>query len=502
MNELVRKVLLVEDNAADAALLEDYLAFSPQAQTLRLQHEQTLEAALHRIESEAFDLVLLDLNLTDSQNLNTAIRMRKAAGDTPIVVLTGIEDEAVAVQALQNGVQDYLVKGSIDARTLARSIRYAIERNQVEMQLRQSQRMEAIGLLAGGVAHDFRNQLQVIMGFGEMLLRDDLVKKEGRTMLEQILKAAKRSATTTGKLLAYGRREMLHPIVQSVRDCVAEAGTVLPHMIDADIRLVIQSSNEDDKSRFDWPLLQQAIMNLATNARDAMPEGGTLSIETACVTLSEAQSRQIDPELAAGQYVVVSVSDTGSGMDKATLARVFDPYFTTKDVSKGSGLGLPMVYGFVKQTGGAIAIQSEPGHGATVRLYFPRIVSASVDSVVRQDAGALHGGNETILAVDDEASVLSVATELLRKAGYRVLTASSTEEALAIVEQHDSPLDLLVADIVMPGMNGAVLAERLCRLYPGMGVLYMPPGERVFACRQCHRLLYASQTGAGKAARS
>jgi len=354
------------------------------------------------------------------------------------------------------------------------------ERKILEAKLLQAQKMEAIGQLAGGVAHDFRNQLQVIMGFGQILLRRDLVKEDGRAMLDHILRVGERSATTTGRLLAYGRRETLHPVVQSVKACVAEAGKILPHMIGEEIRMIIRSGNEDDQSRFDSHLLQQAITNLATNARDAMPTGGAMIIETACVTLGE-ESRKIDPELAAGQYVVISVSDTGCGMDEATLAKALEPFFTTKEVGKGTGLGLAMVYGFVKQSGGAIDVQSEPDRGTTVRLYFPRIISGSAEGVVRQDARPLRGGNETVLVVEDEASVLWVAAQLLRDGGYHVLESASAEEAQSLVERHEGAVDLLVSDIVMPGMNGVALAGQLCSRYPGLAVLYISgyPGEEL-----------------------
>jgi signal transduction histidine kinase/CheY-like chemotaxis protein len=348
------------------------------------------------------------------------------------------------------------------------------ERKILEAKLHQSQKMEAVGQLAGGVAHEIRNQLQVVQGYSEMLLRRKLVTDEGRAMLEAVLKATEHSSMITGLLLAYGRKELLRPIVVPLRDCVAELGKILPHVLGEDNRVRILSGSDECRIKIDPHLFQQAMLNLTTNARDAMAKGGTLTLETARVTLG-SESRQIDPELAEGQYVVVTVSDTGSGMDEATVAKAFEPFFTTKDVGKGTGLGLAMVYGFVKQSGGAVTMQSELGRGTTVRLYFPPAAATATLSVQpdRQPAKALHGGGETLLMVEDELAIRALAAELLREAGYRVLEAANPDEALLLGDRHEGVIDLLVTDIVMPGATGVALAEQLLTRYPGMGVLYI-----------------------------
>ncbi|MCY2926787.1 MAG: response regulator [Planctomycetota bacterium] len=314
--------------------------------------------------------------------------------------------------------------------------------------------------------------MTVIKGYAEMLLRRSLVMEEGRGMLREILRAVDRSTTTTGQLLAYGRRETLRPSVQSLSDCLAEIGKILPHMIGEDIRLAVVSGAGDCRVNVDAHLFQQAILNLVTNARDAMPEGGTLSIKTDGLTLG-AESRRIDPDLPEGPYALVTVTDTGSGMDKPTLARAFDPFFTTKDVGKGTGLGLPMVYGFVKQSGGAIDIQSEPGRGTTVQLYFPCAAEATAPAPGQAGARASRGGNETVLLVEDETSVRSMTAQLLRAAGYRVLQAPDAETALAIAQQADRPIDVLLSDVVMPGMTGVALAEQLRARDSNLAVVFM-----------------------------
>jgi CheY-like chemotaxis protein len=214
-----------------------------------------------------------------------------------------------------------------------------------------------------------------------------------------------------------------------------------------------------------------------------MPEGGALTVETARVTLG-AESQRIDPDLVAGEYVVLRVTDTGNGMDEATLARVLDPFFTTKEVGKGTGLGLPMVYGFVKQSGGAIEIQSEPGRGTTVRLYFPHHVApAAVEGPAGQETQPLLGGSETILVVEDEPTVQAIAVEMLQEAGYHVLKAANAEEALSVVARYDGTVDMVLTDVVMPGMSGVLLAEQLRRRRPGLGVLYFSgyPGNKLIA---------------------
>lgn len=289
-------------------------------------------------------------------------------------------------------------------------------------------------------------------------------------MLDLMMQAAQRSAKTTGQLLAFGQREMLWPQVQSLRACVGEIARILPAMIGEDIRLVVRCNDEDDRVRIDSHLLQEAIGHLATNARDAMPEGGALIVETACVTLGP-EARKIDPDLSEGPYVVVTVSDTGGGMDKATLERAFEPFFTTKEIGKGTGLGLPMVYGFAKQSGGAVSLQSEPGHGTTVQLYFPRVVVAPPPP--QAAAPGARGGNETLLVVEDEPAVLSMAAQLLRWAGYRVLEAPDAESALPYLEASGPAIDMLVTDIVMPGMSGVALARQFLARHPRSAVLYI-----------------------------
>ena len=346
------------------------------------------------------------------------------------------------------------------------------ERKQLEDQLRQAQKMEAIGLLAGGVAHDFRNQLTVIRGYGERLLRRSLVSEEGRQAVEEILKAGERSATLTGQLLAFSRQEMLRPTVVDLNELISDTAKSLSPMIGEDIRLSVTPGRSACRANVDVNQLQQAVLNLVVNARHAMPAGGELVIETSCIE-ADASFRQRHPGTAPGPYVVLSVTDTGRGMDAETLERVFEPFFTTKEVGQGTGMGLAMVYGFIKQSDGAIEADSEPGKGSTFRLYFPRVEAPAVPIGHIEIPHEIPRGMETILLVEDEEPVRQMLAELLRESGYTVIEASNAAEALPLGEHYEGQIDALVTDIIMPGMSGVQLAQRVRQARPGIAILYI-----------------------------
>jgi PAS domain S-box-containing protein len=346
------------------------------------------------------------------------------------------------------------------------------ERQRLQAQLLQAQKMEAIGRLAGGVAHDFRNQLTVIKGFGEMIRRRSLVIGEGRDKLDEILKAADRSTLLAGQLLAFSRQEMLQPQVVDLVDVVADISKALPRLIGEDVRLRILASPRACPVKIDPGQFQQALFNLAANARDAMPGGGELTIQTA---IAGREDRRIlrDSDRQATACAVVTVTDTGCGMDAATQSKLFEPFFTTKPVGQGTGLGLPMVYGFVNQSGGTILVESSPGKGSTFRLYFPLVRQPVTPAKVRAEAAAASGGTETILLVEDEAAVRTLLAESLREGGYTVLEAGGSQEALAIAQQRAGAVDAMVADVVMPGGSGVDLAEKVRSAWPSVQVLFM-----------------------------
>ncbi len=343
------------------------------------------------------------------------------------------------------------------------------DRKGLEDQLRQAQKMEAIGLLAGGIAHDFNNLLMVISGYADLLLERLPPKHVARRHADQICKASHRAASLTRQLLAFSRKQVLQPRVTDLNEVVLELGKMLPRVIREDIELNILPAANLGRVLADPGQIEQVIMNLVVNARDAMPHGGKLTVETDNV-LFGAENPPHHAQMSPGAYVLLAVRDTGTGMDAATLRRIFEPFFTTKEQGKGTGLGLAMVYGIVKQSGGFIWAYSEPGHGTTFKVYLPRVASESTVEEVAPPA--LTGGTETILLVEDEEAVRSLAREFLAAAGYTVLEAPGPAEALDLSVRHDGPIHLLLTDVVMPGMRGPELAERILALHPHTRVLF------------------------------
>jgi PAS domain S-box-containing protein len=347
------------------------------------------------------------------------------------------------------------------------------ETRTLELQLRQAQKMEAIGRLAGGIAHDFNNLLMVISGYAEFLLERVGPDPRLRGPAQEISNATQRATSLTRQLLAFSRKQMLAPKVLDLNEVVAENLKMLTRMIGEDIDLVMVPGPGLGAVRADPGQIDQVIMNLAVNGRDAMPQGGKLTIETANVALDENFARTHTP-LVAGDYVMLAISDTGVGMDNETQTRIFEPFFTTKG-AKGTGLGLSTVYGIVKQSGGFIFVDSQPQRGTAFRAYFPR-VDGSEEAVAAQDSlglpRAAHG-QETILLVEDENNLRRLARQYLENQGYKILEAEDGAAALQIVDGHKGVIDLLLTDVIMPGMNGRELAVHITKLLPEVRVLYM-----------------------------
>jgi len=359
------------------------------------------------------------------------------------------------------------------------------ERHLLEQQLRQSQKMEAVGRLAGGVAHDFNNLLMVIKGHTELLLNVLPPSEHCSRKIEQIDRAADRASALTRQLLAFSRLQVLQPHVMNLNEVVEEMGRLLPRLIGEDIELVIRGSENLGAIRADASQMEQVIMNLAVNARDAMPDGGRLLIETLNAELDSTYNA-VHPIVRQGRYILLAVSDTGTGMSAEIQAHVFEPFFTTKAQGKGTGLGLATVYGIVKQSGGFIWVYSEIGRGTSFKIYLPR-----VDQPVER-AGAVRSvseaprGTETILLAEDEQDVREVAREFLESGGYTVIEARDGAEALKRVEKHEGAIDLVLTDMVMPGMTGQELTARLLQSLPDIRVLYMS-GYSERAAADCAR---------------
>jgi PAS domain S-box-containing protein len=340
-----------------------------------------------------------------------------------------------------------------------------------EEQLRQAQKMEAVGRLAGGVAHDFNNVLSVILSYSELLIGDLRPGDPIRDDIEEIRKAATRAASLTQQLLLFSRHQVVEPKVIDLNDCLRSMEGMLRRILGEDVDLQLGLRKEISCVRINPGHLEQVVMNLVVNARDAMPTGGKLTIETCNVAIDDEYALGHLPT-APGAYVMLAVTDTGIGMDKETQARVFEPFFTTKGKYKGTGLGLSTVFGIIQQSGGNVWVYSELGKGTTFKTYLPAIDTAP-DVTVPQPQPTNLNGNETILMVEDEDQVRTIVLGVLRRHGYRVLPAQNAGEALLICEQHPGQIDLLLTDVVMPQMSGPELAKRLCVTRPQMKVLCM-----------------------------
>jgi len=347
------------------------------------------------------------------------------------------------------------------------------DKRRLEEHLRQVQKMEAVGALAGGVAHDFNNLLTAILGYCNLML-DDVPKEDPlRQDLEEIRSAGERAAALTRQLLAFSRRQMLQPQIVDINTLVRQLEKLLHRLLTEDIVLVTALAPDLQTVKVDPASIEQVLVNLAVNSRDAMPEGGQLTIETANVELDEVYA-ETHVTVIPGRYVMLAVGDTGEGIDAATKARIFEPFFTTKEQGKGSGLGLATVYGIVKQSGGYIWVYSELGHGTVFKVYFP--VAESRSGPAREGGGSADLRTqawETVLLVEDEDAVRALGREVLRRHGYVVLEARHGVDALRLAERHPDDIHLMITDVVMPHMSGRELAERLCSARPNMKVLFM-----------------------------
>jgi two-component system, cell cycle sensor histidine kinase and response regulator CckA len=332
--------------------------------------------------------------------------------------------------------------------------------------------MEAVGRLAGGIAHDFNNLLMVIQGYAELLIDRSKPGDAFRRNAEQIQEASQRAASLTRQLLAFSRKQMLAPSVLNIQGVVADMEKILRRLIGEDIELVSVNAADLWRIKADRSQIEQVILNLAVNARDAMPRGGKLTIETANVEFDNSQAR-LPVVLTPGRYVMLAVTDNGCGMDSETQAHIFEPFFTTKEKGKGTGLGLATVYGIVKQSGGYIWVYSEPGQGTTFKVYLPRVEEGLTAQEVREVSQNIPRGTETILLVEDEQGVRDLAREYLEISGYKVLVAENGEAAVKAASEHKGAIDLIMTDVVMPGLSGRELTNRIEAIRPGIRIMYM-----------------------------
>jgi len=344
------------------------------------------------------------------------------------------------------------------------------EHKQLEAQFRQAQKMEAVGRLAAGVAHDFNNLLTVILGYSDLLLGELAAGSGQRDSLEEVKKAGERAAGLTRQLLAFSRQQLLEPRDVDLNATVSDCARMLQRLVGEDINLDVVLDAGLPHVKVDPGQLEQALINLVVNARDAITQFGKITIATSRIVLAETDCR-LYPQTRPGPQVVLSVADTGGGMDEATLARIYEPFFTTKEPGKGTGLGLAMVFGFIQQSGGHMTVASAPGQGTTFKIHLPALAGAVLAAVNGEWVEPLPGGTETILLVEDESAVRQLSRQLLEARGYTVLEAARGDDALFLAETHPGRIDLLLSDVVMPGMSGGQLAEGMCRQRPDIKIL-------------------------------
>ncbi|HEX5434512.1 MAG TPA: response regulator [Candidatus Angelobacter sp.] len=573
------RFLLVEDNSVDACLVLGLLKNHPQYGECR--HVATLERGLAELSGSKIDVVLLDLNLSDSSGYSTFDRVRRAAVSAAILVLSGSDDEELAGRTVREGAQDYLVKGSFDGKLLHRAIRYAVERKaseealrkseataraifenaldaivifdddgtfleaneaaallfatsraeligtrlrdfcddefetergrmrlfpvgrgkfnlrcvdgkerivdycfssdilpgrhlgvmrditeqqKLEDQLRQSQKMEAVGRLAGSVAHDFNNILGVINGYAELIelhAHDDIL----RSKAARILSATTKASSLTKQLLAFGRKQVVAPVLLNLADVISDLSSMISCLVGADTQIVMLTRKTSGLVFADQGQMEQVLLNLVTNAHEAMPAGGTLTI-----TLDRIDSQSVAAEIPPGDYVRLSVQDTGAGVDPEIQSRIFDPFFTTKPT--GSGLGLSTVFGIVKQAGGYVSVDSQAEQGSVFSVYLPLAAEGVATQVsAPQTEQPSMSGEETILLVDDEEELSNAAAEYLRQCGYNVLKARAANEAIEVSRSFSDRISLLITDIILPGGSGRGLVDHIQKERPETGVL-------------------------------
>jgi signal transduction histidine kinase len=476
------RVLVLEDNEDDALLLLRALRAGGYDPDHVLAG--TAEGMNRALDQGGWSIIISDYSMDGFTALQALEILKRRGLDVPLIIVSGTIGEETAVSAMRSGAHDYLIKGNLTRlpAAVARELRDAEERRQrraaeealrkSEDQLRQSQKVEAIGRLAGGIAHDFNNLLTIITGYCDLLLGRMTADAPMRREIDEVNKAARRAASLTRQLLAFSRRQILEPRVLDLNGIVRETEKMLIRLIGEDIDLKILTAADLGRVKTDPGQIEQVLMNLAVNARDAMPRGGKLTIETANVDLDEAYAGT-HVSVRPGSYVRLAVSDTGTGMDRDTLAQIFEPFFTTKGPGKGTGLGLSTVYGIVKQSGGNIWVYSEPGRGTTFKIYLPRVAQAAEQPARDRRPPRMSRGTETILVAEDEAVLRELVRHILETSGYTVLVAADGAEAMATCDRHAGPIHLMLSDVVMPQMGGRELAERLAAVRPDMKVLYM-----------------------------
>ncbi len=469
------RVLHLEDDPNDVTLVQSALeAGGINCVTACVQSREDFVAAL---EHGGIDLILSDFTLPAFDGWSALEIVRTRWPNIPLILVSGTLGEERAIDSLKRGATDYVLKGHL-AR-LAPAVRRAMkevaergDRRRLEAQVIEAQKMEVIGQLAGGVAHDFNNLLGVIMGYNDLITLELGPDSPAGKHAEEIRHASERAVGLTRQLLVFSRKQTVQLVVLDLSDVVKDLDKMLRRLIDENIEMTIVPGKQAGRVKVDAGYVGQVLMNLVVNARDAMPNGGRLTIATNNVTLDENYARTHTGAIP-GDYVMLSVSDTGTGMTEEVKGHLFEALFTTKPKGKGTGLGLTTCQTIVRQSGGHIGVYSEVGKGTTFKIYFPRVEQPLDVAAKPVQTGRLPRGTETLLVVEDEPSVRHLARDVLETQGYKVLSAPNGQDALRVAREHKgSPIRLVVTDVIMPLMGGRVMAEWLKTTYPDLKILF------------------------------
>jgi len=476
------RILHLEDNSPDQLLVKETLASSGlPCEIVHVAGQQDFEALLQNCR---FDLIISDFSLPGYDGMAALASAQKSQPGTPFLFVSGTIGEERAVESLKCGAIDYVLKDNLHrlVPSVKRALRESREREQrqrLEQQLRQAQKMEAVGQLAGGVAHDFNNLLAVICGNVELvLLRDEPVSKESLESLKQVLAAAGRAANLTRQLLAFGRKQPMRAEPVNLNEVITNLAKLLKRVIGASIVLECAFPELLAYVEADASMMEQVLLNLVVNSRDAMPRGGQLLITTERVVFADTDTGR-HPDARAGEFICWAVSDTGCGIAPEHLPRIFEPFYTTKEPGKGTGLGLAMVYGIVKQHRGWVELQTQPGVGTTFQIFLPAIAAPATAKHAESSAATLHGGSERILLVENDPAVRLLTRRLLETFGYHVLEATSGNDAWELSSRAGTNVDLLLTGLVTTdGMTGPVLAQRLRKKTPHLKVIFVSGNSR------------------------